>query len=114
MTIEELQAEVERLRQENEALKNQLFHKPNMTAYQKIAAAVSARVEELDPEAPRFAKQAMKRRLTDDLKWHLRVRYARDFSDAHVEPAMEFIRQWTDGSGNLETNKVTSAEAVNQ
>ncbi|GAW28960.1 hypothetical protein [Carboxydocella sp. ULO1] len=94
-SIQELTARIRELERENELLKAQLFSKPSITAHQKIQAAISKRACELEPNASsRFARQALKRRIMEDVKWLLRVRYANQFTEEHVEPALEIIQNW--------------------
>ena len=80
--VEKLLEEIEALKQENQRLKMMLYKKPNPTALQKVQQAIEEKATELidmDPlENPRGFKRrktVLKRRITDDLKWELRLRY---------------------------------------
>jgi hypothetical protein len=95
----ELKQRVEELERENKILREKLKRRPSPSAREKISQAISDRVVELNPEGGKYAKQAMKRNIMEDLKWELRVRYANQLSDEHVEPALEFIRNWTEEDG---------------
>jgi hypothetical protein len=91
--LETLELENQRLREENEMLKLQLLGKRE-TARDKITAIIANRVLELVPSCTNNYRATLKRKLTDDLKWTLRVRYANQFTDDHLEPALQFIQTW--------------------
>lgn len=66
-----------------------------LTPYQIITSPISDKVyKEVKETLKRNTKQALKRKIMDDLKWDLHVRYANDFKVEHIEPAKEYIDKY--------------------
>lgn len=93
--IKELKEENKRLKEENEELKRLMKSKiiaGSMTPYQIIASTISNKVyDEVKGSFKQATKQSIKRKIMDDLKWELHVRYANDFKEEHIESAKAFI-----------------------
>ena len=93
--IKELEDQNDRLIEERNELKSLMATKitaGSMTPYQIITSTISNKVyNEVDEKYGRMTKQSLKRKIMDDLKWELRVRYANDFKEEHIEPAKQYI-----------------------
>lgn len=93
--IKELEEENKRLKEENEELKRLMKSKitaGSMTPYQIIASTISHKVyDEVSKNIKQMTKQRLKRKIMEDLKWELRVRYANDFKEEHIESAKAYI-----------------------
>lgn len=98
MSESELLEENKKLKEENEELKRLMKSRitaGSMTPYQIIASTISHKVyEEVKDSFGQMTKQSLKRKIMEDLKWELRVRYANDFKEEHIEPAKEYINNY--------------------
>lgn len=94
-------AELESLRRENASLRDKLYRKPTQSAQGQVKDAVKARVAALIPKGMGSGWEHVclsrinARALTDDLKWHLKVRHVVELSEAHIEAALVFIADWS-------------------
>lgn len=100
MSEQELLEENKMLKEEIQKLKGIIESKvvsKDITAYQIIANLISEKVNKDIHEDWKDwgkAKQSIKRKMMDDLKWELHVRYANNFEKEHIDPAKEFINNY--------------------
>jgi len=91
----ELLQRIKELEEENQTLKNLLERKTrNSTAYEIIANLITNKVNKDVHQDWAHTFQTIKRRIMDDLKWELHVRYANDFTQEDIEKAKDFINKY--------------------
>ena len=67
----------------------------SMTPCQTIQSLISNKVySEVKETFGRVTKQSLKRKIMEDLKWELHIRYANDFKEEHIELAKLFIENY--------------------
>lgn len=97
MSENELLEENKKLKEEVKQLKKLLENRimnTNTTAYGVIASLIADKVNKEVHESFNHCKQTLKRKIMDDVKWELHVRYTSDFIKKHIEPAKEFINNY--------------------
>ena len=98
MSEQEMLNKIKELEEENKQLKKMIENKvisKNTTAYGIIANLITDKVDNEVHEDFEHCKQTIKRAIIEELKWELHVRYASDFQKENIEPARQFINNYT-------------------
>lgn len=90
--------EIDKLKKENEQLRKQVEknkHERIKTAHEIISEMIVEKVNNIvRDDLTRYTRTALKREIIEALKWELRVRYANDLKNEHIEQAKKFIQDY--------------------
>lgn len=94
MSYEELKEKYELLERENLELKKELRIRKEKTVWDRIQQIKYNWLSENFVGIPKFSKDRMLRKLTDDIKWDLHVRETKDFKEEHIEQVKEYLKTY--------------------